>query len=87
MASLCTSFERLELPFAPVNKPGDLFHDPHLNASGGLLDLTIDDGRHVKTPALPFSISGERLQKRLDPPKLGEHTDEIMAELDRVRPA
>ena len=37
--SLCASFERLGLPFAPVNKPGDLFHDPHLNASGGLLDL------------------------------------------------
>jgi crotonobetainyl-CoA:carnitine CoA-transferase CaiB-like acyl-CoA transferase len=87
MASLCASFERLGLPFAPVNKPGDLFHDPHLNASGGLLDLTINDGRHVKTPALPFSISGERLQKRRDPPRLGEHTDEIMAELDRLRPA
>ncbi len=86
MVSLCASFERLGLPFAPVNKPGDLFHDPHLNASGGLLDFTIDDGRRVKTPALPFSISGERLQKRRDPPKLGEHTDEIMAELDRVRP-
>ena len=87
MAALCATFERLGLPFAPVNKPGDLFDDPHLNASGGFLDVTINDGRQVKTPALPFSIDGKRLPKRRDPPKLGEHTDEVLAELDRTRPA
>jgi crotonobetainyl-CoA:carnitine CoA-transferase CaiB-like acyl-CoA transferase len=87
MATLCATFERLELPFAPVNKPGDLFDDPHLNASGGLLDITLVDGRQVKTPALPFSINGARLQKRRDPPKLGEHTEEVLAELDRLKPA
>jgi crotonobetainyl-CoA:carnitine CoA-transferase CaiB-like acyl-CoA transferase len=86
MAALCATFERLELPFAPVNKPGDLFHDSHLNASGGLLDITINDGRQVKTPALPFSINGERLKKRRDPPGIGEHTDEILAELARIKP-
>ena len=86
MAALCETFERLGLPFAPVNKPGDLFDDPHLNASGGLLDLTLGDGRQVKTPALPFAVNGERLQKRRDPPGLGEHTDEVLAELDRMRP-
>ncbi len=81
MAELCPVFEKLGLPFAPVNKPGDLFDDPHLNASGGLLDLELADGRTVKTPALPISIDGRRLQKRRDPPRIGEHTDEILAEL------
>jgi crotonobetainyl-CoA:carnitine CoA-transferase CaiB-like acyl-CoA transferase len=87
MEELCSSFERLGLPFAPVNKPGDLFDDPHLNASGGLIDITINDGRRVKTPALPFLINGQRLQSRRDPPKLGEHTAEILAELERLKPA
>ena len=87
MEELCSTFERLGLPFAPVNKPGDLFEDPHLNASGGLIDITINDGRSVKTPALPFSIDGQRLQSRRDPPKLGEHTAEILAELERLKPA
>jgi crotonobetainyl-CoA:carnitine CoA-transferase CaiB-like acyl-CoA transferase len=87
MPELCSTFERLGLPFAPVNKPGDLFHDPHLNASGGLMDITINDGRQVKTPALPFSINGERLPKRRDPPQLGEHTEEVLVELDRAKPA
>jgi crotonobetainyl-CoA:carnitine CoA-transferase CaiB-like acyl-CoA transferase len=81
MAVLCPVLEKLGLPFAPVNKPGDLFGDPHLNASGGLMDLTITDGRTVRTPALPFSIDGNRLEKRRDPPQVGEHTDDILREL------
>jgi len=81
MAELCPVLERLGLPFAPVNKPGDLFDDPHLRASGGLLDIQIADGRTVTTPALPFTIDCRRLQKRRDPPKLGEHTAEVLAEL------
>ncbi|PZR92439.1 MAG: formyl-CoA transferase [Stutzerimonas stutzeri] len=81
LAEISPILERLELPFAPVNKPGDLFDDPHLNASGGLLDLTLGDGRAVRTPALPFTFDGERLTKRRDPPAIGQHTDEVLAEL------
>ena len=81
MAELCPVLEKLGLPFAPVNKPGDLFDDPHLNASGGLMELQLTDGRTVKTPTLPFSINGQRLQKRRDPPQVGEHTQEILTEL------
>jgi len=32
-AAICARF-RLDLPYAPVNKPGDLFTDRHLNACG-----------------------------------------------------
>jgi crotonobetainyl-CoA:carnitine CoA-transferase CaiB-like acyl-CoA transferase len=81
MAQLCPILERLGLPFAPVNKPGDLFDDPHLNASEGLLELTLNDGRKVKTPALPFTFNGQRLKKRRDPPAVGQHTQEVLAEL------
>jgi crotonobetainyl-CoA:carnitine CoA-transferase CaiB-like acyl-CoA transferase len=81
IAELSVILERLELPFAPVNEPGDLFDDPHLNASGGLLELTLNDGRTVKTPALPFTLDGARLTKRRDPPTIGQHTDEVLFEL------
>jgi crotonobetainyl-CoA:carnitine CoA-transferase CaiB-like acyl-CoA transferase len=81
LETLSATFEALALPFAPVNKPGDLFDDPHLNGSGGFLPLVTDAGLTTKTPALPFSLDGERLQKRRDPPRLGEHTDEVLREL------
>ena len=45
-------------------RPGDLFDDPHLAASGGFLEIRLPDGRPVKTPALPVSIDGERLGNR-----------------------
>ena len=78
---LSSELEKLDLPFAPVNTPSDLFDDPHLLASGGLLDITMPDGRHAMTPALPLSIDGQRLQKRLDPPTIGEHTGQVLAHL------
>jgi crotonobetainyl-CoA:carnitine CoA-transferase CaiB-like acyl-CoA transferase len=81
MRDLSRTFEALELPFAPVNTPGDLFDDPHLRASGGLIEIAIAGGRRVRTPALPFTIDGRRSERRRDPPALGEHTREILGEL------
>jgi crotonobetainyl-CoA:carnitine CoA-transferase CaiB-like acyl-CoA transferase len=78
---LAATLERLDLPYAPVNKPGDLFDDPHLAASGGLLDIHLPDGRQVKTPALPIAVDGARLTNRREPPRLGEHTREVLREI------
>jgi crotonobetainyl-CoA:carnitine CoA-transferase CaiB-like acyl-CoA transferase len=80
-ADLASLLEKLELPYAPVNKPGDLFGDPHLNASGGLADIALNDGRRAKTPLLPVSLDGQRLQNRRDPPSIGEHTCDVLSEL------
>jgi crotonobetainyl-CoA:carnitine CoA-transferase CaiB-like acyl-CoA transferase len=81
VSDLSAQLEKLDLPFAPVNTPSDLFDDPHLLASGGLLDITLPNGQTARTPALPLSIDGKRLQKRRDPPNIGEHTMEVLTEL------
>lgn len=77
-SELMEKLERTGLPFAPISKPEDLFDDPHLNAGGGLLDLEMEDGKMTKLPALPVSLDGHRLGKRLNPPKVGEHTKSIL---------
>ncbi len=69
------------LPYAPIVKPHELFDDPHLNESGGLLPLTLPDGTKTVTPALPLELAGRRLGTRLNPPKISEHGREILAEL------
>jgi crotonobetainyl-CoA:carnitine CoA-transferase CaiB-like acyl-CoA transferase len=79
-AELARTLERLGLPYAPVNRPGDLFTDPHLAQSGGLIDIRLPDGRPARTPALPVSIDGARLGNRRDPPRLGEHTRDVLAD-------
>ncbi len=73
--------EELGLPFAPIAKPEDLFDDPHLNASGGLTPVTLPNGTQTKVPNLPIEMDGARLGTRLDIPKVGEHTREVLAAL------
>ena len=73
--------EALGLPFAPIAKPEDLFEDPHLNASGGLTPVTLLNGRKTKVPVLPIEMDGARFGTRLDVPRIGEHTRELLAEL------
>jgi crotonobetainyl-CoA:carnitine CoA-transferase CaiB-like acyl-CoA transferase len=73
--------EKLGLPFAPIAKPEDLFDDPHLNASGGLTPVTLPNGTRTKVPNLPIEMDGARLGTRLDIPKVGEHTRDVLSGL------
>jgi crotonobetainyl-CoA:carnitine CoA-transferase CaiB-like acyl-CoA transferase len=84
-AELTTIFEQHGLPFAPITKPHELLDDPHLIASGGLQPITLVDGEHAGQTALtvplPFSMNGQRMAVRHNPPKLGEHSHALLAEL------
>ena len=79
--TLMARCEALGLPYAPIAQPVDLFDDPHLLGSGGLVPVTLPDGQVLPLPGLPLSLDGERLPLRRDPPRAGQHNDEIMAEL------
>ena len=77
---LAEKLEQIGLPFAPIAKPWDLLDDPHLNAFGGLMSIRVG-AKTIKVPALPLELDGERLPKRSDPPRLGEHGRELLAGL------
>ncbi|MEJ7930086.1 CaiB/BaiF CoA-transferase family protein [Ramlibacter sp. AN1015] len=81
---VAAAMERAGLPFAPIRRPEDLLQDEHLRATGGLADITLPDGPKagdaVKTPLLPFTLDGSRLGVRLQPPRLGEHCRELLAQ-------
>ena len=79
-SELAAKLEAIGMPFAPIAKPWDLLDDPHLNASGGLLE-TRARGKTLHVPALPVSLDGRRLPKRADPPRVGEHARELLAAL------
>jgi crotonobetainyl-CoA:carnitine CoA-transferase CaiB-like acyl-CoA transferase len=70
--------EMLGLPFAPIAKPEDLFEDPHLNASGGLAPVTLNNGVKTRVPVLPIEMDGVRFGTRRDVPHVGEHTREVL---------
>jgi crotonobetainyl-CoA:carnitine CoA-transferase CaiB-like acyl-CoA transferase len=73
--------ERASIGFAPIQRPDELLDDPHLARRGAMVDVTLPDGRTVAIPALPLEMDGQRLSKRLDVPRLGEHSAAIAREL------
>jgi crotonobetainyl-CoA:carnitine CoA-transferase CaiB-like acyl-CoA transferase len=79
-AELLANCEAASLAFAPVNRPEDLFDDPHL-AAGGLWDAVLPGDRHARLPGLPFSIGGRRFGTAGAPPAIGQHSRAILAEL------
>jgi crotonobetainyl-CoA:carnitine CoA-transferase CaiB-like acyl-CoA transferase len=85
-AELAAVFEQNELPFAPITKPEELFDDPHLNATGGLAPVRMNDGHMAKVPLAPFTLGGQRPGIRLQPPRIGEHGDELLREVGYSEP-
>lgn len=75
-------FEQHALPYARITRPEQLLSDPHLEATGGLDAVTLVDGENagktVHTALLPIRLDGKRLPTRHNPPKLGEHTKEVL---------
>jgi crotonobetainyl-CoA:carnitine CoA-transferase CaiB-like acyl-CoA transferase len=78
---LSAIFDSHGLPYAPIARPHDLLDDPHLNQTGGLAPITLPDGRTTRTPLLPFTLDGARPGVRLNPPLLGEHSEQLLREL------
>ena len=70
-------FEREGLPYAPIVRPEQLFDDPHLIASGGLAELTLDSGETTPVPLLPLLLGGRHLKPRMALPKVGAHDAEF----------
>lgn len=73
--------EQAEIPFAPIARPEDLFDDPQLNEGGSLLDVALPDDRRTKLPKLPMQIEGNDFDLRMEAPKVGEHTLQLLLEL------
>jgi crotonobetainyl-CoA:carnitine CoA-transferase CaiB-like acyl-CoA transferase len=79
--------EAAAISWAPVGQPADLFEDPHLLAGGGLLRTAISAlgggaGEMFGLPALPVEFGAARARAGLtrQPPRMGEHGAEVLAE-------
>jgi crotonobetainyl-CoA:carnitine CoA-transferase CaiB-like acyl-CoA transferase len=86
-AEVAARLERCGVSWAPVGKPGDLFEDAHLLATGGLLDVFVsriggESGVKAGIPALPMEFGAERARGTLQrqPPRVGEHNAEVLGE-------
>jgi len=75
------ALEAAHIPCGPINNLAEVFADPHI-ASRAM----VDTWQHPKTDALqlvasPIKLSQTPVRHDLAPPTLGQHTDEVLAEL------
>ncbi|MBW1979999.1 MAG: CoA transferase [Deltaproteobacteria bacterium] len=73
--------EKAAIPFAPVARPEELFDDPHLNESGGLLQTNLPGGRTAKLPKIPLRIGKYDFGLRSDPPDVGQGSLDLLRSL------
>src|ERR1700736_2904270 len=82
VADLSATLDRLNICFSPINRPEDLFDDPHVLRSGGLVNNTNANGEPFRVPALPIEWNGANIGEGLKVPALGADTSAIRSELE-----
>jgi crotonobetainyl-CoA:carnitine CoA-transferase CaiB-like acyl-CoA transferase len=75
-----------DVPVGPVNDMADIYADPHVAARRMLTEVEQPDGsRPVTLAGQPIKMTRSYTGIRTRPPLLGEHTEEILAEVGVVR--
>lgn len=82
-ADILAALERAGVPASPINDIGQTFADPQVVARG--MRLALDDGLGNALPSVrsPMVMGGTPLTYERPSPRLGQHTEEILAELEK----
>ncbi|MBN9112426.1 MAG: CoA transferase [Pseudonocardia sp.] len=83
-ADLSVALEAEDVPFAPVAGLDDVADDPQVRHNGALSVRTVAPVGRVLEVAHPARFSGTPVQLAPPAPLLGQHTDEVLAELGRT---
>jgi crotonobetainyl-CoA:carnitine CoA-transferase CaiB-like acyl-CoA transferase len=73
--------EALNIGGGPINRLSEVFADPQVQARGVVVEIPQAQGGAVKVVANPVRLSATPPDYRIAPPRLGEHTDEVLHEL------
>ncbi len=68
------------IPFASVSRPEDLFNDPHLKATNGLLETILPDGTKTRLPRLPIVMETLDTNIYANPPATGQNSVDVLTE-------
>ena len=73
--------QEANVPCAPIYHLDEALNDPHILARGMIVEQTHPSAGTVKSLAFPAHLSDSPARYRMPPPRLGEHTDDILSEL------
>lgn len=72
------------VPAGPINSIAEMFADPQIEARGMRLDLEAADGTMIPSVRSPIVLSETPLVYHRPSPTLGEHTADVLAELNDI---
>ena len=78
--------ERLSIGCGPINRLNEVFADPQVQARNTVVEMAHGSGSKVKVIANPVRLSETPADCRIPPPRLGEHTDEVLHDLLGIGP-
>ena len=76
-----SALEAAKVPCAPINDLGEVFADPQVLARGMTVRAPHPLTDDLELVASPIRMSATPVRLRRPPPLLGQHTDEVLAEL------
>jgi succinate--hydroxymethylglutarate CoA-transferase len=69
------------VPFGPINDIEQTFDHPQVKARGLVVEVDHPRAGPIKLVGPAVSYNGSRMDVRMPPPYLGQHTDEVLKEL------
>jgi crotonobetainyl-CoA:carnitine CoA-transferase CaiB-like acyl-CoA transferase len=82
-AQLLEIFRGCGVPCAPINTYSQVLADAQVEHMQWVEEITLPNGVKSKVMISPQRISGQRLGVYRNPPDLGEHTEEVLTELEK----
>jgi len=80
--ALETAFEAHGIPFSPINRPAEMYNDPHVMRPGGLHNSAFPSGETFRAPGLPIEVDGAiPAPSSLDIAAIGADTDAVLSAL------
>ena len=80
-ADWLAALEAAKVPCGPINDLADVFADPQVRERGMTVTLPHPHNDALELVASPMKLSATPVQLRRPPPLLGQHTDEVLAEM------
>ena len=85
-AQLAALFDPVGVPVGPINDLAEVFADPFVAARGTVHRFEREDGVAVPSVAYPAKLSRTPASFRRMPPRIGEHTAELLDEWLELAP-
>ena len=79
---ICERLDKEDVPFAKINTIKEVIEDPQIKQNGAIVEHSHPIAGKLQFPKHPVHFENKTLEVRLHAPDLGQHTAEVLRELN-----